>query len=492
MNKFSNIIFLSLILFLFSTSSFGALIQRTITINGNMSDWTAAPDILNNAGQFTTDCQVGEACELDAISGSGRDLGRFSFTWDANNLYLYVYRHTGNTSTTDWLFYLDEDASGTMDTGERIFRIQWQGSNRKTNALLCPYFPVDTVNGDPLVDGGGNGDGYDMPGSSDNGQCSTLYSNVVAGSIAGTEMEAQLAWSQLGFPGPQNIGFHVSSSTGVNLPNQIIDNVDPIAGAQLFSPDMSIDIGSIDTQVQSNSTITYDITLTNTPSADFTNVTVDLSFPAQLQYSSHVAPAGTSFVDTDFDTYPDQWQIPLLLLSSSMVLQVTALAQPVAFDTNVNTTVDITGSTEVDTDPTNDTDTIATLITPAPKLTVVKYSTAGASEDPSTVVTYSALVSNSSGLDAMNVVVTEDLPDFTSFLLGSVSYTDGPAPYTSSGLTISTTEYFNGVTWAYVPVSGGGGAPAGYDANVEQIRVTFTGNISNGQGFLLEFTSIIN
>jgi hypothetical protein len=43
-----------------------------------------------------------------------------------------------------------------------------------------------------------------------------------------------------------------------------------------------------------------------------------------------------------------------------------------------------------------------------------------------------------------------------------------------------TVAYSNngGTTFVYVPVSGGGGAAAGYDRNVTNIRWTFTGNLS--------------
>lgn len=481
-------------LFCFSLLSFNAnaaLIQRTITIDGTMTDWTAATNILTNSGQFSTDCQDGEVCELDAISGSGRDLASFAFTWDNTNLYLYVSRHSAASPTTDWLFYLDENANNFMETGERIFRVQWQGSNRSTNALLCPYFPVDVINGDALLSGG-LGDGYDMPGGSNN-SCTTLYSNVLAGSADGFSMESRLAWSALGLAQPENIGFHISSSTGTNLPSQVIDNMNPPNGSsQLFSPDMSIDISSVDTQVQSNSTIVYDITLTNLFFDDFTNVTVDLTLPIQMQYASHLAPPGTVFVDTDADTYPDQWQITTLPESSSLVLQVTVLALPVAMNTNVNVDVLISGSTEADSDASNNSDTIVTLIYPAPELTILKYSSSGATEDPETDVTYFTLVSNTSGFDAKNVVLTEQLPQFSSFQLGSVAFADGPAPYAASGLAVSTVEYFNGITWLYAPVSGQGGAPPGYDATVQQIRITLTGTISDGEAFLVDFVARIN
>ena len=60
------------------------------------------------------------------------------------------------------------------------------------------------------------------------------------------------------------------------------------------------------------------------------------------------------------------------------------------------------------------------------------------------------------------------------FKVGSITGSTG-----TTGLT-ATIEYSNdgGTTWTYTPVSGGGGAPAGYDRSVTNIRWTFTGNLS--------------
>ncbi len=46
---------------------------------------------------------------------------------------------------------------------------------------------------------------------------------------------------------------------------------------------------------------------------------------------------------------------------------------------------------------------------------------------------------------------------------------------------IATFEYSNnaGVTWTYTPVGGAGGAPAGYDRNVTNVRWRFAGNLSH-------------
>ena len=49
----------------------------------------------------------------------------------------------------------------------------------------------------------------------------------------------------------------------------------------------------------------------------------------------------------------------------------------------------------------------------------------------------------------------------------------------TTGLTVAVAYSNNsGSTWAYTPASGAGGAPAGYDRLVTNVRWTFTGNLS--------------
>jgi len=59
-----------------------SLISRTITIDGDMSDWRAAPSILDNPAQYSKDCRGTEACDLNNPQSTGRDLRTFAFTWD--------------------------------------------------------------------------------------------------------------------------------------------------------------------------------------------------------------------------------------------------------------------------------------------------------------------------------------------------------------------------------------------------------------------------
>jgi hypothetical protein len=67
--------------------------------------------------------------------------------------------------------------------------------------------------------------------------------------------------------------------------------------------------------------------------------------------------------------------------------------------------------------------------------------------------------------------MTPKYTDYTDFKVGSVTNSFG-----TTGLTAAV-SYSNdgGASYTYTPVSGGGGAPPGYDRNVTHIRWTFVG-----------------
>ncbi|GFO67802.1 hypothetical protein GMLC_13810 [Geomonas limicola] len=120
-----------------------------------------------------------------------------------------------------------------------------------------------------------------------------------------------------------------------------------------------------------------------------------------------------------------------------------------------------------------------------PKLLVTK-SADSPNVAPGQLVTYTSLMSNSAG-NALSVTVTDTLSPYLA--LGLNSYGAG-VPFqmiegsTPSGLTLGTPAYSrdNGATWSYVPVSGGGGAPAGYDANITNWRIPMSGTMNAWAG----------
>jgi hypothetical protein len=96
-------------------------------------------------------------------------------------------------------------------------------------------------------------------------------------------------------------------------------------------------------------------------------------------------------------------------------------------------------------------------------------------QPPGTDLVYTVVFTNDGGKAAQTFVVTDPIPLNTDFKLGSAGTVLG-----TTGMTVAITYSNNGgASFVYTPVSGGGGAPAGYDRSVTNIRWTFTGNLSH-------------
>ncbi len=116
-----------------------------------------------------------------------------------------------------------------------------------------------------------------------------------------------------------------------------------------------------------------------------------------------------------------------------------------------------------------------------PTIALVKTVTPAGDQPPGTDLTYKIVFSNTGGAAAQKLIIFDPIPDNTDFKLGSETITPG-----TTGLTM-VAEFSNDfvvatpatATWTYVPASGGGGAPAGYDRNVKAVRWRVTaGNLS--------------
>ncbi len=111
-----------------------------------------------------------------------------------------------------------------------------------------------------------------------------------------------------------------------------------------------------------------------------------------------------------------------------------------------------------------------------PDVGLAKSVNPSGSQPPGTDLTYSIAFTNGGGSAAQTLVIKDPIPPNTDFKVGSESHDLG-----TTGLTVVVAySNDNGSTWTYAPASGGGGAPAGYDRNVTNIRWTFSGNLSQG------------
>ncbi len=495
MPAFSKFLFPLMLLWCVAQAAQAAYIERTITVDGDMSDWydpggiyIPPGDITNNPGQFSTDAEDGSGNDLDEpIANTGRDLRKFSFTWDNTYVYFYVERWASSTNVTDWWFYIDSNADGLLQTDEKVLRIKWQGANRNTVAELWDYVE-STAGGDPLTNAG-VGDGYTMPGDIAND--AQIYSTV-GGATTGTEMESRVTWASLGFTGPANLKFHISSSNGNNLPNNILDNMDGPAGGQLFPKDLQVSKTASVVTALGNQPFSYTVTVYNAAIIAFTNAVISDVLPAQVTYVSHTAETGTTFDDSDSNSIPDQWNIPTIPANSTYTLIINVKAGIVPVTMTATNTATLTASDQTDENATNDSASVDVDIEPVPVLTMVKYASSPTA-NPGANIGYTIQITNTGGVAAFAVVVTDALSPFSMLRIDTYGAST-PFQLTEgvpvSGVTLGTITYSNdnGTTYTYTPVSGNGGAPAGYDANVTNWNIDMTGTMNpNGGKFDVQY-----
>ncbi|PYS68403.1 MAG: hypothetical protein DMF69_20325, partial [Acidobacteria bacterium] len=110
----------------------------------------------------------------------------------------------------------------------------------------------------------------------------------------------------------------------------------------------------------------------------------------------------------------------------------------------------------------------------SPSVGLVKSVSPTGIQPPGTDLAYSVVFTNSGSGIAASVEISDPIPPNTDYKVGSETHNVG-----TSGLAVAVT-YSNdgGVSYTYAPVSSGGGAPAGYDRNVTNIRWTFTGSLT--------------
>ena len=451
---------LALLMLALAIPAQAALISRTISVDGLFLDWTLPSNILTNPDQSSSDEEgnnaTGSKADLDYIVAStGRDLKDFTYTWDSANLYFYVSRYGSSINTNLWWFYLDLNADGLMQTGERVFSVAWNGNNRRTEANLYDYIAA-TSGGDSLVclsscaaGGTGLADGYTMPGTISN--LINIYgppSNpIVGGSVDGVQMEARLPWSVLGFSGPEPLGFHISSSNSTNIPNQIDDNMEGPSNNFLFFADTDLSVSKTAVAMDGLTAITdsvggnqfqYIITVENggSSSEEVDGVSIDDMLPDGLTFASATMTQGT------YDpALNNTWDVGVLAAGATASLTITVTvnnppntgspADPLVVINTANNLQLLA----VDLDDTNNEASVAVTLHPGPVLSLSKTSVVlddGWSGDdefhvPGAVVEYTVVVENTSSfIGADSVMLSDVLPAETTYEPGTLTVEGAP------------------------------------------------------------------
>ena len=481
----------------------GMFTLKTITLDGNMSDWaTVLADTDNN----TCDGPINGLVDRDApVQSSGRDIVHFSFTWDAAGVYLYTERVGSASNVQRFIYYADTNNDGTQDTGEPVIGVNWQGSNRLIEVYNFNYLAINTINGDPLVDASGFADGYTLPGSFINvPKQSQPTRKGNWGSSDGRKMEFFVSWAELGVSQGAAFTFHVSSANtyfgASSITAQIDDNLSGCGGglggtqfaALTFTPNRVL------TGEQGESVFAAH-TLTNNGNGndtfDFGSTITGAHTPAISYYldadgSGTLTAGDTLLTDTDGDSFIDTG-----LLASGQTINILIayqIGQVNAYTPSGIASIATVAQSSHSPASKTVTDTVEVILYPAPLVlktsqTVSDPINLGVNPKaiPGAFVLYNITVTNTGGgaLDLDSLFITDAIPANAQLLVadvgapgsGPVAFTDGAV---SSGLTYNFVNFLDsgddvgfssdgGVTYSYAPSLDGNGA----DGSVTHLQV---------------------
>lgn len=102
---------------------------------------------------------------------------------------------------------------------------------------------------------------------------------------------------------------------------------------------------------------------------------------------------------------------------------------------------------------------------------------------PGSDVTWTIQYRNAGDYAGVDPVLVEAIGAGAQLKVGSLTLAAPP------GMTASVAWSTDGANWTYLPASGAGGAPAGYDANARYLRISMTGTMATGASGTLAFTA---
>ncbi len=337
--------------------------------------------------------------------------------------------------------------------------------NQNTNPGTSVDFALDVINTS------GGLDTYTLSSTLPVGWSTTFYEDTngngvldgaeatpiaAVGPIAGlAEMNviARVAVPGGAAPGVNGVSFTATSTNNGAMLDTIANTVtvNPFAAVS-FAPDLA-------GNSTPGGTVSYAHTLTNTGNI---GDTFDLTY---------VSSQGWTYVFYDALNNP----IANVVLGPGASAAVIArLSVPAAAPLGTIETGTLTATGQVTLASDDATDVTVIVIG---NLDLVKSVTPATDQPPGAELTYATDYQNIGTDSVTTVVILDAIPSFTQFKVGSVS--NGTPPASITGVA---TEYSNdgGATWAYAPVSGGGGAPANFDANVTNVRFVLAGTLPPG------------
>ena len=395
-----------------------AAVLRTITIDGDISDWT---DVLADPTQTALDGPAGALADRDApVPTTGRDLTTFAWTFDENYLYLLAGRVASASNIQRFWFYLDLNEDGLL-RDEPVLLVEWRGSNRRTDVYLWSYSPASPA-GDPLVNGAGFADGWTMPGSVIG---SRAIESAYGGESSGVRMEARISWSELGFAGPSPVQFHVASSASSNLPSQVHDNMGGPDGrigstripGVLLAPDRSATVAAAGSAsfahtVTNTGSLPDRFRLTWNSTGGF--VPSSVRFHLDANGDGILDPGDPLAIDTDGDGVVDTG--PVSDGASRPILVIVTVPSGLTEGSQADIVITAASAAQPSiVDFATDRLTVAT-----PAVTLVK-SVDRSQAPPGEPLRYSVVYTGVGSVAAHSVVVSDRIPPETEYLPGSAT-----------------------------------------------------------------------
>ncbi len=342
-------------------------------------------------------------------------------------------------------------------------------TNASVNQNADPGTSVDFAL--DVVNGGGSSDNFTLSSAIPGGWTVTFYVDANANGILDAAELTPVTGT-----GPVAAGAETNLIARVDVPVGTLPGINPtsftatstVNGTQLDTIANTVTVNTLASvdfapdnagNATAGGTITYAHTVSNTG-----NVfdTFDLTY-ASSQGWTYV------FFDPGLNPITSIALAPGAAVGITVRLTVPAGAAVGTVEVGVLTA---TGQVTLATDNATDVTTIV-----AGNLSLTKSVSPLGDQVPGTDLSYTVDYQNL-GTDAVTTIVIYDaIPAWTQFQVGSAL--SGTAPASITSITIEYSDN-NGATWVYAPVSGGGGAPAGYDASVTNVRWVFAGNLLAG------------
>lgn len=349
---------LALLLVAATASAASRPVLKTIAVDGNPADWS---DVVANDFQTTVDGNgILTPCsgiDLDCeVQSTGRDLGRFAWTYDATNIYLYLERLGSDSNSQSFYFYMDVDRNRRMDATDFVLKVEYKGANRSAGRVVYRYVPCGAsgcqapplASSDDLVEPcSAVADGWTL--------CGTLGSAVAtlpaanSGFASGNGFEVAVPWSALSLTQPTPIFFHVASANGNSVPGQIDDNCggpnDGIGSFGFFAADLFPDR----TAARAPGTdVTFAHTVTNIGTFDDTFALSAVSsqgYAVSVQDTSGNPITQTPLLGTTAATSSYDLRVVVTIPAGASVgtldvttVRATSTSDPLSFDTATDTT----------------------------------------------------------------------------------------------------------------------------------------------------------